>query len=406
MRDKHPRGDIYEVEQPSEKKSPPKKPNILLRLLAFLLTLALILGAVALVVYRDKVSFDAFRRWFSYRTLAKSDGGQAESFPHEGTVKDSFVAVNGNLLVCSDSGVRLFSGSGVKYAEQSITLDNPVASGAGSYSLVYDAGGQSLFVYKDKEQAFTLDAKTTAEILSARISPSGYLAVTTQATGHKGSVTVYDPYFQPALQLNLSSSFVTDALVSGDNKHLAAITMGQGPSGFESTLALYALNRTADQIEPDATCPLGGSVILDLGESDTGYWALGDTALTLAGQDGALIGTFDYTDRYLKEFSLAGDDFAALLLGKYRAGTVSDLVVVNNTGTQSATLTLNEQVLSLSASGRYISVLTADRLDIYTSDLEPYATLEGTQGARKILQRPDGTALLISGETARLYIPS
>ena len=45
---------------------PPKKqPNLLVRLLAFLLTLALMLGAVALVAHRDKLNFDAQKKCMS-----------------------------------------------------------------------------------------------------------------------------------------------------------------------------------------------------------------------------------------------------------------------------------------------------------------------------------------------------
>ena len=66
---------------------------------------------------------------------------------------------------------------------------------------------------------------------------------------------------------------------------------------------------------------------------------------------------------------------------------------------------MEEQVLSLSAAGRYIAVLTADRLDIYTQDLTLYNTLEGTQSARAVLMRSDGSAMLIDSETARLYVP-
>ena len=43
--------------------APKKKPNIFVRLLAFLVTLALLLGAVAAVVYRDRLNFDSIRRW-------------------------------------------------------------------------------------------------------------------------------------------------------------------------------------------------------------------------------------------------------------------------------------------------------------------------------------------------------
>lgn len=406
MRDKQVRGEIYEVKKPSpQKKQPPKKPNIFLRLLAFLLTLALMVGAVALVVYRDKFNFDSVRRWFSYRSLEKNDSGQAQSFSHEGSAKDRFAAVGGNLLVCGGSGVRLYSGSGVKYAEQQAVLKNPVASAAGPYALAYDAGGSRLYVFKDREQVFTYDGREDQSILSARLNPSGWLAVTTQASGHKGTVSVYDSRFQHKLNLNLSS--LTDALVSQDGKTLAAVTMGQGGAGFESRLSFYRMDqfRDGEAPVPDAACSLGNTVVLDLAESASGYWALGDSSLTAAGRDGAA-GVYEYDGRYLKEYSLGGDDFAALVLGKYRAGTVAELVVVDPSGVASASLSLNEQLLSLSAAGRYIAVLTADRLDIYTSDLTLYDTLDGVQGARKVLMRSDGSAILIANDTARLYIPS
>lgn len=407
MKDKQPSSDIYEVKKAPGKSAANKKPNIFVRLLAFLLTLALVLGAVALVVYRDKVSFDSLRRYFAYHSLRKSDSGQTESFHYDGSVKDSFAAAGDSLLVCSDSGVRLYSGSGTQYAADQAVLESPVTQSSGLYALAYDVGGRNLFVYKDQaEKGATPQDPIPGNILSARVNASGRLAVTTRTTGYKGSVTVYDAQLAPALQLNLSSNFVTDALVSADNKTLAAITMGQGAGSFESTFALYALNRTEADTAPDATCSLGSGVVLDLGECTAGYWALSDSSLSLVDHTGTLAGTYDFSGRYLKEFSLGGDSFAALLLGKYRAGTVSDLVVVDSTGAVSATLSINEQVLSLSASGRYLAVLTADRLDLYTADLTPYATLEGTLGARKVLMREDGTALLIDSNTARLYIPN
>ena len=46
-----------------------KKPNIFLRLLAFLVTLALVLGALAVVVYRDRLNLDALKRWLSFRKV-------------------------------------------------------------------------------------------------------------------------------------------------------------------------------------------------------------------------------------------------------------------------------------------------------------------------------------------------
>lgn len=384
---------------------PQKKPNMLVRLFAFLVTLALVTGAVTLVVYRDKLNIDALLRAFTYRTLNRSDSGQAESFTFESSVHDAFASAGENLLLCSPGGVRLYSGSGTAYVEQQAALTNPVVDAAGTWSLAWDAGGSSVFVFKDKELAYSLTMDDGKSLLSARVNSSGYLACVTQSPGYKGSVTVYGPGGAHILQINLSSSFMMDALVTTDNKTLSVITVGEGNGSFESRLGLYALERTAEQTEPDATLALGGSVVLDFRENEQGYRALGDQSLVLAGHDAVLLGTYDYGGRYLKEFSLGGENFSTLLLGKYRAGTLADLVTVDAEGKLIASLSTNEQVLSLSSAGRYVAVLTADRLDIYTSDLEPYDSLDGTQGAQTVLMRADGTAMLITQNAARLYIP-
>lgn len=386
-----------------------KKPNILVRLLAFLVTLALVFGAVTLVVYRDRLNFDVIRRYFTYRSLERNDSGQAESFAHEGSTRDIFVSAGENLLVCSTTGVRLFSGSGTQYANEQIVMEQPVAMAAGEWSLAYDAGGKSLYLFQDKEKVFSLGADSGKTILSARVNENGWLAVVTQAASYKGSVTVYNPQQQPVIQLNRSSGFVMDALVTEDGKYLATVTVSQSGASFSSSLDLYRLDRTEEETEPDVSASLDGSVILDLREQNGALWALGDTgvfAVSLAEKNlGERKGAYSYPDQYLKEFSLEGDGYAALLLGKYRAGTQAQLVVTDESGGVTGTLDIGEQVLSLSAAGRYIAVLTADRLDIYTSDLRLYDSLSGTQNAQKVLMRADGTAMLIGAKTARLYIP-
>lgn len=204
------------------------------------------------------------------------------------------------------------------------------------------------------------------------------------------------------MSLRLSSRFLMDGVVTGDGKSLAALAVGETDGSFESSLLFYRLDNGE---EPYATCSLGGSVILSLDSDASGLWAMGENGLSVFSQEGTLSGQYDYGGRYLKNASLNGEGFAVLLLGKYRAGNTSELVTVDGSGAEYGSLSLSDQVLSLSVSGKYVAVLTADRLDIYTKDLTLYDTLEGTQGARTVVMRSDGTAFLIGSETARLYLP-
>lgn len=381
--------------------APKKKPNIFVRLLAFLVTLALLLGAVAAVVYRDRLNFDSIRRWFVYRSLEKSDSGQTESFQYDSAGKGGYSRVGDDLLVWSTAGVRLYSSGGVEYLNESLTLNRPVADTCGSAALIYDTGGNVLHTYEDRSTSFVLNTEQGHEILSARMGPGGSFAVTTRESGYKGVVTVYSSGGHPVVGIRISTRFVTDGLLSDDGKTVAVLTVGQDEDVFESGLDLYAL----DGDVPFASYSLGNNAILDLRADGSAFWALGESSLSVARADGSAAVHYDYAGRYLKDYALEGDGFSALLLGKYRAGSGAALVTVGADGQELASLDLEDQVLDLDASGRYVAVLTAAGLTLYTKDLQLYDALENTMGARSVVLRSDGTAFLVGGETARLYIP-
>ena len=386
-----------------------RKPNILLRFLAFLVTVALVLGALALVVFREELNMDALKRYITYRSLTRDADGQAQSFPYDGSINDAFADLDGSLLVAGDSGVRLYSPAGVLLAEEPVVLKQPVAYAAGKYAVVYDAGGTALRLFNGSRQLLSLESDGT--LLSATVNSSGWLAVVHQASGHKGAVSVYDAKQQKRMQFNFSSRFVVDAQISEDNSTLGVVTIGQEEDGFRSCLSVYSLAATLaagshSDNEPQARYDLGGCVALSVRGTSGKFRVAGDSSLAICSAAGTSTAVHDYSDRYLKSFSLGGEDFTVLLLGKYRAGSAAELTVVSDDGQTVASLSMNEQLLSLSAAGRYIGVLTADRLDIYTRDLALYSSLEGTSGARRVLMRADGSAMLIGSETAYLYLPA
>ncbi|MCC2258072.1 DUF5711 family protein [Intestinimonas aquisgranensis] len=381
--------------------APKKKPNPILRLLAFLLTLALLLGAVALVAYRDRINLDAIKRYFTYRSLERSDSGQIDAFQFDSSGRGGFSSLGDDLLVWSSAGIRLYSSSGVEYLNDALSLLHPMADIRDDAAVVYDAGGTTLRVYADRAQIFSLDAEQGHEILSARMGPGRTLAVVTRETGYKGVVTLYGSDFQPTMAIRISTRYVMDAIPSQDGKTIAVLTVGQSNNTFESTLALY--DRAGD--EAFAQCSLGNNAILDLSCSGGVFWALGETGLSIVSTDGAANLTCDYGGAYLKDYSLGGDGYAALLLGKYRAGSSTTLTTVDTKGETIATLDLEDQILDLATSGRYVAVLTASTLTIYTKDLQVYETIDNTMGARNVVLRSDGTAYLASGETAQLCIP-
>ena len=198
-----------------------------------------------------------------------------------------------------------------------------------------------------------------------------------------------------------SRRFLPDAWVAGKGEALAAVTLGQENGTFVSNVVLYRLTEE----EPYGNYDITDGLVADIGWVDGKFAAVSDTSLTFADIKGELEGSFGYKGAHLREYDLHGDGFAAVLLNRYQSGSVGRLVTVGADGTELGSLEVSEEVQDISAAGRYLAVLYLDRLVIYNQALETYASLKGTESARGVLMRTDGSALLLSSESAKLFLP-
>lgn len=396
---------IREIKKPDNEPPKKRRPHLLVRLITFVVTLALAVGAVFLVVNRDRLNFDALRRWFTYRTLAKSDTGVGESFPYQASASLTLTSCGGDLLAVSQTGIRLYSPGGVAYIEDTVTMSHPVCQVNKDAAVVYDAGGTFLAVYQKRDQVFKLDGDST--ILSARLGTNGFLTVVTRSSGYKGVVSVYNSSFSPLLDLRLSSSFALDAVTSPDGRSVLVVTAGAEGHLFNCALARYTLATVdLESPTPDAVCSLGNRLPLDVVWDAGGIRVMAEYAALSADNDLQQTGLVDWSDRYLKRFSLNGSDVFVTLTGKYQSGSQTTLELFDRSGQLLGSMESSRPILDMSAAGKYVAVLTAQQLDIYTRDLELYATIANTQNASHVVLLEDGSAFLAAGDTAWLQLPN
>ena len=381
-----------------------KKPNRFLRLLALLATSALVLLAMVLVIYRDTINVDTFKHWLAYRNMDTGTTGETDPFSHAGGDKLSIAYLDSGIVTASAAGAHYYTLDGEHLAEEVLSMENPVLTSSRTTAVVYDAGSQSLFAFRNSQEYFSLSLSGGADLLSTRPNDGGWLAVTAQQSGYKGAVTVYDRRGEPVIQISLSSTFAVDAAVSPDGQTAAVVTIGQQDGGsFFSRLLLYQVN----QQEPFAQVDLGSLTVLDMDFDEGVVWLLGEDRLLTVSllPEGQQVQTYYISPNYLKGCSLGGDGFAFLLVGRYRSGGATQALRIDSSAQAVQSIPLNSQVLDYAAAGDTCALLSGSQLSLYNAKLEQFADVGNTQAARKVALSANGSAVLANDQYAWLYIP-
>jgi len=380
-----------------------KKPNRFLRLLALLATSALVLLAMVLVIYRDTINVDTFKHWLAYRNMDTGTTGETDPFSHAGGDKLSIAYLDSGIVTASAAGAHYYTLDGEHLAEEVLSMENPVLTSSRTTAVVYDAGSQSLFAFRNSQEYFSLSLSGGADLLSTRPNDGGWLAVTAQQSGYKGAVTVYDRRGEPVIQISLSSTFAVDAAVSPDGQTAAVVTIGQQDGVFFSRLLLYQVN----QQEPFAQVDLGSLTVLDMDFDEGVVWLLGEDRLLTVSllPEGQQVQTYYISPNYLKGCSLGGDGFAFLLVGRYRSGGATQALRIDSSAQAVQSIPLNSQVLDYAAAGDTCALLSGSQLSLYNAKLEQFADVGNTQAARKVALSANGSAVLANDQYAWLYIP-
>lgn len=379
--------------------------------LIFFLTLAAVLLVVLAAAWRDGTGLDALRRYVTYGREKEAGTG----YVFDASARNRFAALGDRLAVLSETQLALVDGSGSTVWSTTVKMTDPALSVGGGRAVAYDVGGTELYVLDNAGLCYQIDAEEDEPYLSATLNSAGELTVTARKKNYKAAVTVYGGAGDERATFHSSERFVANAYATNDGHYLAAVTLGQSGGGFASSVVLYDLTGGAPAdteglsggvaIEPMGSVAVSGGMCLDIGQVGSRLALVCDTDLTFVAPGEDTMVTYDYGGSYLREYDLGGEGYAALLLNRYQSGSVARLVTVGADGQELAALPVNEEVLSVSAAGRYLAVLYADRLVIYNPTLEEYASLAGAGYAREALVGTDGSALLLASDNATRFLP-
>lgn len=376
-----------------------KKRSLAGRIVTLVLVLCVVLTAVVLTAMEDGGQLASLRRWLVYG----SGSGAKDVYAYAADSANRYGKLGKNLLVVNPNTAQLISDDGAVLYDLPLRMTSPQLSIGRKYAAVCDAGGSTICVLDENGISRTLRTEGGRQYFSARFNGNDYLAVTEQKAGYKTSVSVYNGEGALLFSFDSHDNYISDAVVTEDCRSLVVVTLDTQDGAFASRLRTYDLN--SDSSQPTGEAVIRDGLVMDFRCIGDRVVSLCDKRLTVTTLEGEILLDRAYGNLHLHDYALEGDDFCALLLGRYQAGNICTLTTYDLDGQELASLELTEEVLDIAAGRDCLAVLYGQGMVIYRKDLTEVSRLADTDYAGQLRVEEDGTVLMISGSYAWRFLP-
>ena len=200
---------------------------------------------------------------------------------------------------------------------------------------------------------------------------------------------MYDNRGRLVYRVSLATGYALSAMLSPDNKKLVILDLTDNGS----RIAFYDLSRE----DPDGVFEYPEGLILDMRYIPDGrIIAIATDSLIRVDTSGVGTRLFEFEGRRLGGYVLS-DSFSALHLFDYSVGYSGRLVTLDDTGRLLGGVVTDREIVSMSTSGGYLTILKFDGPVFYDAELNeflPDGELTAVAGATRVLSLSDGAALV------------
>jgi hypothetical protein len=362
-----------------------KKRRIISAILGGIILIAVIAYAVTYVISGGDLDISG---------LIGSADDDVSEFYLGASSSSAFCAMEGGLAAANTTDVTFTSSTGEETVRENVIFSAPAIATGGKLAVAYDLGAASFVVFN--KSGVLLNTEAEGNIIDVSVNSSGWFAVSTQDSGSKGTVTVYNDDAQAVYRWYSNEGYLVSAEVSPDNGSMTAITVLSGGSRVVG----YSLSSTEVQWEYIISDAVAMSVRY---MTSSKIAVICDNRCVTVNSKGEELNTYNYEGRYLRAFADGSRKFTALLLSDYQVGSSYRLVTINESGEMITEAATDMQVTDMTSSGDSLAMLYSNAFAVYDQKLEPQNQRGGISGATGILARNGGTAIVIYSHTAEIY---
>jgi len=360
------------------------------------LLVAFVLGGM--IVYKDEITLENFRYLLKYIDMEGAfdyDGGQTISLDTQG--KRRVDIFKGDIVVASNSEVKIFDYWGNKVLSDSVVMSNPMLVVGDKYMLVYDVGGKKLRIYNSFSLLY--DITTEYPIYAADINDNGYFCYVTNDKGYHSSVNVYNSNFEQIYKWSSSDKFVIDVSYKKDSNTLLSLATFKAVGGHY--LSEIIVLSTEEKV-PVKTFTVEDKMPLDITFSET-------EKIFLLADDSYYTFDFENEETYIYNFNsdclkmyTSSEKYGALIINDSIVGVECSVQIINDKCEQLLSKSFDVQILDLEVKDDKMYVLTLGKAYIVDIDSGDVFEIETDIEDRNISCISDKHIVFISDSMARI----
>lgn len=332
----------------------------------------------------DVVSFKGIKNFFAE---IFSSGNSDQVAALNGTSVEDVRLMGSDVLVVSDIGVMLMSGSGREMLAVQHGCAKPAVAACGDRFLVFDRGGVRWELYS--KDGLIRSGAASYEIIDADVASNGAMALVTSSKSYHNEVHYYDSDGAETYVWYSADNYIYKVGMKSNGKAMTAL--GMNSDGGETSVTAFIFDPRSKN-EP-VKALLSGNNFYYVSYKGSNVALIGsDNVLTLDG-DGSVVYDYSYGGMALAGYANTSDR-TVLVLSKYGVGRDHVVVALDDDGEEEAKTDISVDFRCVSAGKSGVAVLGSHEAFVFSKRLQQENVAETSA---------DGSIVCLSGDTVFVF---
>lgn len=189
--------------------------------------------------YREITYDNFFYLIKDFSGAVDSDGTRYETLSYESDSRQNFALYRGGVATVSPSRLSVFTSTGRRTLNTTVSYSSPYIISSNRYVLVYDTSGTTFALYNSfaKIHTETLNYPVT----DAALAEDGSFAIVTRSADSRSVIIVYDRDFDREIEIR-ADYHVFDIALDRDRNLLSVLSYDAGDGTGRTTLSVWDLD--------------------------------------------------------------------------------------------------------------------------------------------------------------------